>query len=237
MEQSRTHKAVKGFCITFAIGCYVAAVAFGDVMFVMLMGEVFPDGFLRYLTIAGAVTTAVSACLLLWGKYSWFTPGKQMVWAYVFWIIEIGVLMLNTLLASHIALELTLTDVLLAWRDFSPATPFVCVIGWGLIFMWDESAKARNLASETSADLADLYAHEMKAAAKSQESIDALRAGARASAQSFVQSVTGQNVAVAWDKEQVVIKPTKVHQPEPVLHGTNGNNAGEHKSFTMPPNP
>jgi hypothetical protein len=112
-------------------------VSFGDAMFIKLMWGYFPDGFLRYLAVGGACTTALSIILLVLGKERWFRPGKQLEFAYGFTGAEVLVSIFNVLCASGVSMVFW-------WMPLSPATPFVSLVGWIVIRMLDQSTKNRH---------------------------------------------------------------------------------------------
>lgn len=115
----------------------ILVVMFSDVMFIKLMWNHFPDGFMRVLAVGGAVATGLSIITLLIGKLIWFRPGAQMNWAYAFMALEIIVSILNVLAACGVA-------GMDYWMMVSPATPFVCLIGWTFVLVKDDSTKRRH---------------------------------------------------------------------------------------------
>jgi hypothetical protein len=115
----------------------ILVVMFSDVMFIKLMWNHFPDGFMRVLAVGGAIATGLSIITLLIGKLIWFRPGAQMNWAYAFMAIEIIVSILNVLSACGV-------QGMDSWMMISPATPFVCLIGWTFVLVKDNSTKRRH---------------------------------------------------------------------------------------------
>lgn len=223
---SRNWQAVKGATIGTAYLCYVAAVVFGDVMFITLMAATFPAGFLGYLAMAGAVVTAVTACALLVGKHVWFTPGNQMLAANLFWVVELGVLAMNTALAAAVAQGATLDGPLALWHWVSPVTPFVCAAGWGVIFLFDESARARNAAAEAMADVSEMYSNALRLAADDGEVKEQIKLGASQAARLFVEEVTGRAVAEVHDAKPSVKQLTA----EPVVYQRPASNGNGHST-------
>ncbi len=73
---------------------------------------------------------------LLFGKASWFTPGVQLWIAYIFTAVEVIVNVLNIVIALNPNL-----GIVELWRIFSPATPFVALIGWIFILQVDKSQR------------------------------------------------------------------------------------------------
>jgi len=86
--------------------------------------------------VLGAFCTSASIMALLFGKAAWFTPGKQLWIAYIFTAVEVIVNVLNIVIALNPNL-----GIVELWRIFSPATPFVALIGWIFILQVDKSQR------------------------------------------------------------------------------------------------
>ncbi len=189
---SRNEQALKRIAIALAALTYAGAVVYGDIQFLSIMNKAFPiDGVLRALAMAGAVMTAASALTLPLALHWWFAPGLQFLWGIVFWVLDILALGLNAILAYQIA-EGHVDPLLATWQTFSPATPLLAVIGWGLAFLLDPSQKARHARAEMEADQIDTYAEQMRQAAKSDEVYQEILTAAKLHAREFAQSLHGQ---------------------------------------------
>jgi hypothetical protein len=114
----------------------VFVVLFSDAMFIKLMWNHFPDGWLRILALTGAVATGLSIILLVLAKQYWFRPGEQMIAAWCFTGIEVLASILNVLTASGVDIPY--------WLMISPATPFVSLCGWIVIIMLDQTTNHRH---------------------------------------------------------------------------------------------
>lgn len=115
--------------------------AFGDAMFIKIMWGYFPDGFLRYLAVGGACTTALSIILLVLGKERWFRPGPQLLSAWGFTVVEVVISIFNVMCASG-------NTAMYWWLAFSPATPFASLVGWIIVRMLDPNVKQRHMQME-----------------------------------------------------------------------------------------
>jgi hypothetical protein len=93
--------------------------------------------------VLGAFCTSASIMALLFGKASWFTPGTQLWIAYIFTAVEVTVNVLNIVIALNPNL-----GIVELWRIFSPATPFVALIGWIFILQVDKSQRERHAQME-----------------------------------------------------------------------------------------
>jgi hypothetical protein len=130
------------------MGIVSLVVIFGDVMFIKLMWNHFPDGLLRIGALGGAVATALSIIVLLLGKAHWFRPGGQLIAAYLFTAVEVCVSILNVLYASGVA-----DGMMRYWEMMSPATPFVALVGWTIILQLDRSTQERHEDMEMEDDI------------------------------------------------------------------------------------
>lgn len=159
-RQSRTQKAVIGFILVAIYLVYCVAALYGDIMFLMLVRDIFPSGILGSIAIVGAIVTGVSAIILPPAKAFYIAPGKQEVLGWIFWAVEIAVLIMNTLLASEVAAG-AIDPNLAWWASLSPATPLISAIGWGLILSMDESNAVRKIFHELQSDFYDGYKAKM----------------------------------------------------------------------------
>lgn len=132
---SATTKAMMAGVQGLAFVIVVMGVVFGDVAFIWLFQNAFPDGIFRIASYIGVFATTLSVIGLFIGKTHWFRPGGQIIWAWVFAGIELTVVMVNTIAAFDVARAGVLLDpALQMWVMYvSPATPLFAVIGWFLI--------------------------------------------------------------------------------------------------------
>lgn len=194
--ESRNTKAMKSLAIGLAALTYVGAVIYGDIMFLQVMGKAFPSGIIGALAMAGAVMTAVSAITLPLALHFWFKPGLQFIWGVIFWFVDVVVLALNSILAFAIASGNITDSWLLVWGELSPATPLVAVLGWGLAFLFDPSQKLMHAKAEHEADLIDIYAEQMRQAAKEANTYQIIQRGAHQQAAQYAGMLTGTRIPV-----------------------------------------
>lgn len=175
-EMSRNEKAAHYLLVGLAYLVYCAAVIYGDLMFLQVVGAMFSDDpVLHALSFGGAIMTAASAMLLPIAKIRWLMPGNQMIAGWIFWGVEILLLAANAILAYSIVSGSN-NELMVLWRPFSPATPLVAVIGWGILFMLDPRNKMRHAVFEGFADQVDEYSKQMKQITKSGEVQEIMRA-------------------------------------------------------------
>lgn len=149
IEDSAMNKAVKGFGKLIAVIIILAVAILGDVMYIVEMQKVFPSGLLLMFCYLGAFTSFLAIGYLLLGKSVAFSPGGQMLAAWVVFGMELSIIALNIILAfnpDH-------TGFLGVWAYISPATPVLHMLGVALIFFMDQELKARHEALEMQAKM------------------------------------------------------------------------------------
>src|SRR5581483_11481638 len=143
-HMSRNEKALHYLLVGAAYVVYCLAVAYGDLMFLQVVSVMFSnDPLLHTLAFGGAIMTAASAILLPLAKIRWLMPGNQMIAGWLFWLVEVSLLAANAVLAYSLANNLS-NELTADWRPFSPATPMIAVIGWGVLFMLDPRNQMRH---------------------------------------------------------------------------------------------
>lgn len=130
-----------------AYGIIVFVVLFSDVMFVSLLWNAFPGGFMTIAAVGGAFATGMSVIALAVGKSHWFRPGPQLVFSWLFTGVEVLVSVMNVVVsvavAHHNALGYLSYYVLIA-----PATPLVALVGWIVILNLDTASTQRHAQME-----------------------------------------------------------------------------------------
>jgi len=106
----------------------------------------------------------------------------------------------RSMLAFQIAGDSALDSFMATWRLWSPATPMLAVLGWGIMFLLDPSHRVRHAQLELEADQADIYASRLKAAAKSPAVDETIRAAANEVARQFSETLNHAYVPSANGK-------------------------------------
>jgi hypothetical protein len=152
-RQSAMQRGTKGV-LKACIYLIIAAVSFyGDAVFVWMNIGHYTGTYaviFQIFLILGAFCTSASIMALLAGKASWFTPGPQLIIAYVFTGVEVTVNVLNIIVALSPNL-----GIVEYWRIFSPATPFVALIGWVIILNLDKEQRERHKQLEMEEEVND----------------------------------------------------------------------------------
>lgn len=143
MLQKIRSDGAKNVLIALAGIIYVVGVIYADVMFLSIVQSMFPSGFLRTFAVVGAFLAGATAILLPIAVHWWFSPGAQKIVGMIFYAVDMAIMVLNVILAFQIN-QGTLDSNLAIWKAACPAVPVFCIIGWGIIYMLDNSHKIRD---------------------------------------------------------------------------------------------
>lgn len=211
MNQNRTTKGIKTMSIALASLIYTSAVIYGDIQFISVMAQTFPEsGIMRALALAGAIMTAASAIVIPIALHYWLSPGPQLIWGYIFWTIDLAALSLNSILAYSIATG-TPDPWLQSWQLLSPATPLFAVFGWGIIFMLDPSQKRRHADMELEADLIDLYIGAARKAAGTNQFTEIIATGVLERAHTLASDLASNHIGTNGNRDKETAKTQPVN--------------------------
>lgn len=153
-QLSENQKSIGGFIKFGVVLIIIGVVLYSEIMFLGIISVIFPQGVLRLGAIVGAVATGMSVLALYAGKSHWFTPGSQLLAAWIFTGVEIAILVMNDILAY--SLHNGHVDGYLAlWQSVTPASPVVALVGWGVILFLDRAQQERHKDMEMEAQKAD----------------------------------------------------------------------------------
>jgi len=166
-ENSR--RALKGLAVTLSLIIYLAGLVYAGVRSYSLFAATVDPGLLP-LAVLGIVALELTAVALPLAIHFWTAPGAQCLAALGFYLLDLGLIVSNSILdAAHHSGTL-LPDFLAAYGVYAvPALPVVCMVGWALLWALDPSSREHDMiASVRSATHEALMAQIQKAA----ESVD-----------------------------------------------------------------
>lgn len=152
---SRNAKAAAGSAKFVGYTVIALVVLYSDLMFVGLLWNAFPGGFLSILALGGAFATGISIIALVVGKARWFRPGGQLIWSWAFTGIEAAISLMNIVVSVMVAKGEPLGQYLSVWLTVAPATPIVAALGWIVIFYLDREREQAHEQMEMEDDLSD----------------------------------------------------------------------------------
>lgn len=243
---SENQKAAANFIKFFVVLVILGVVVYSEIMFIGIVGVLFPTGVLRIAAIIGAVATGASIMLLYAGKSHWFTPGSQLIAAWIFTGMEVTVMVLNDILAYSMHGG-TVDSYLQIWQEFTPASPVIALVGWVIITYLDVSERERHKDMEMEAQRNQaereytIAAHEATITLKEQHlkqvtarlqdvlSSDAVQAQIAQHAQRMVAQVLTDVSGINAPIELGPLPPPRVVESNPLAQAT--SKAPDDKGF------
>ncbi len=174
LAEGANAKAMRGLMIGLAALVVLAVSGYGTVIYIQLMGKVFPAGPLLLACYMGAAANLLLMLVLLVGKFVWFRPGAHEVASWIVTGVELLVAILNMMLAYEVASGQKLTDVMQGWYYLAPISPVFSMIGAIVLIMTSTELRKRHkqLAMQEEAEVAqhqfDLAMHKAHMEVKNQ---------------------------------------------------------------------
>ena len=94
-------KALRSLMIGLAALVVLAVSGYGTVIYIQLMGKVFPSGPLLMACYMGAFANVILMLVLLVGKFVWFRPGAHEVASWIVTGVELLVAILNLMFRQN----------------------------------------------------------------------------------------------------------------------------------------
>jgi hypothetical protein len=117
---------------------------YGTVIYIQLMGKVFPSGPLQLACYMGAAANLVLMVVLLVGKFVWFRPGAHEVASWIVMGVELLVVILNMILSYQLASGQPLQSVIAAWYYLAPVSPVFSMIGAIVLIMTSSELRKKH---------------------------------------------------------------------------------------------
>lgn len=212
-SEAGASKILKAFVWLVVLG----VVGYSEVLYLGIIGNLFPPGVLYVACLLGAFCTGISVICLYAGKSVWFRPGSQLIAAWGFTIVEVVVLVMNDILAQAIHQQAAIDQYLSLYKFCVPAVPVVALVGWGILFALDPAQKVKHARMEMEDEQAEMQLQfererfdatmdiqrqaleimkqQLAAEIASQASLAHLQMGATRVASDAIQQLTGINPA------------------------------------------
>ncbi len=153
-QPTANEKGISSITKFFIAAIITAGVVYSEILFLGIIGTIFPAGVMQAGAIIGAVTTGASVLVLCIGKSHTFRPGIQMHAAWAFTGTEIAVLIMNDVLAYAIH-QGHVDPWLQVWQGFCPAAPVISIIGWIVIVFLNPERHIRHKHMEMQDEFAE----------------------------------------------------------------------------------
>ena len=200
---------------------YLAGALFATITFSQHVSGQFPnDPLFRVMAYAGAWANMFSLALMPLAKEYWVSGRSMTMAAWLFWIAEVSIVVLNTLAAYG-------SEWAIWWTALSPASPIFVVAVWGLIWYLNPEAKAHQDQVNFYLEAQQDFQAKMRRAMRSQRVQDIMGEGAAQAAQQYAE----RSLNVAIDPTHRTKRNPAIREPEPVFINDNGKGVAvlEHK--------
>ena len=136
--------AMRGLMIGLAALVVLSVSGYGTVIYIQLMGKVFPTGPLQLACYMGAAANLILMVVLLVGKFVWFRPGAHEVASWIVTGVELLVVILNMILSYQLASGQPLQSLMAAWYYFAPVSPVFSMVGAIVLIMTSSELRKKH---------------------------------------------------------------------------------------------
>jgi hypothetical protein len=198
--------AFKYLAITLSLVVYLAGLLYGAVRSYTLFASTV-DSDLLPLAVIGIVALELSALALPLAVHFWTAPGSQRLAALGFYVLDLALIVGNSILDAAHHSGVILPTFLLAYSTYAvPALPVLCMIGWALIWALDPYSRERDMAETVKAATHEALMSQIQKAAESVDISRAVEDAANEAARALVGETLGRAPRV----------PTQPATPMPV---------------------
>jgi hypothetical protein len=148
IADSANVQAARGLMIGLAALVVLSVSGYGTVIYIQLMGKVFPTGPLQLACYMGAAANFVLMVVLLVGKFVWFRPGAHEIASWMVTGVELVVVILNMILSFQLASGQPLQSLMAAWYYIAPISPVFSMIGAIVLIMTSSELRKKHHALE-----------------------------------------------------------------------------------------
>lgn len=145
MLDQHNQKSARGLIVFGSGVAYVLSIVMMEALVGMALGDLASSPITQALIGVGILGTFISACLIPLAMHYWLAPGNQYRVGIFFWLADLAVLALNAATAYQLIKSMTLDGFFAMWQLALPFIgPAVCILGWGIVYLLDESQKDRH---------------------------------------------------------------------------------------------
>src|SRR5712691_3684966 len=136
--------AVRALMVGLTALVVLSVSGYGTVIYIQLMGKVFPSGPLQLACYMGAAANLVLMLVLLVGKFVWFRPGAHEVASWIVTGVELLVVILNMILSYQLAGGQPLQSFMATWHYFAPVSPVFSMVGAIVLIMTSSELRKKH---------------------------------------------------------------------------------------------
>jgi hypothetical protein len=144
LRESSNTRAVRGLMIGLAAAVVLVVSGFGTVIYIQLMGKIFPSGPLAIACYLGAAANFLLMIVLLVGKFVWFRPGWHELTSWLVTGSELLVAVFNLMLAYQLGNGAHVAGLLAVWLGLAPISPVFSMVGATLLIMTSVEMRKRH---------------------------------------------------------------------------------------------
>src|SRR5689334_8570546 len=188
-ENSR--RALKGLAVTLSLIIYLAGLVYAGVRSYSLFAATVDPGLLP-LAVLGIVALELTAVALPLAIHFWTAPGAQRLAALGFYLLDLGLIVGNSVLdAAHHSGTL-LPGFLTAYGVYAvPALPVACMVGWALLWALDPASREHDMIASVRTATHEALMAQIQKAAESVDISQAVETAAGEAARALVGETLG----------------------------------------------
>jgi hypothetical protein len=212
-ENSR--RALRGLAVTLSLIIYLAGLVYAGVRSYSLFAATVDPGLLP-LAVLGIVALELTAIGLPLAIHFWTAPGAQRLAALGFYLIDLALIVGNSVLdAAHHSGTL-LPGFLAAYGVYAvPALPVVCMVGWALLWALDPSSREHDMIASVRTATHEALMAQIQKAAESVDISQAVENAAGEAARALVGETLGRAPRRAPDAAMMTAHHTYNADTEP----------------------
>jgi len=186
------HRAWRGLALALSLLVYLAGLTYAAVRSYSLFAATIRADLLP-LAVLGLVALELSAIGLPLAIHYWTSPGPQRLAALGFYLLDLGLIIGNSILDAAHQSGTLLPEFLQAYGVYAvPALPVLCMMGWALIWTLDPASRERDMADSVRAATHEALMSQIQRAAESVDISRMVESAAEESAFALVGETLGR---------------------------------------------
>jgi hypothetical protein len=189
-ENSR--RALRGLAVTLSLIIYLAGLVYAGVRSYSLFAATV-DPSLLPLAVLGIVALELTAVGLPLAIHFWTAPGAQRLAALGFYMLDLALIVGNSVLDAAHHSGMLLPGFLMAYGVYAvPALPVVCMVGWALLWALDPASREHDMIASVRTATQEALMAQIQKAAESVDISQAVENAAGEAARALVGETLGR---------------------------------------------
>ena len=192
MMKENSRKGLKGLAVTLSLMIYLAGLVYAGVRSYSLFAATIRADLLP-LAVLGIIALELSAIGLPLAIHFWTAPGPQRMAAMGFYVLDLALVVSNSILDAAHQSGTLLPEFLNAYGVYAvPALPVACMVGWALIWALDPASREHDMAESVRAATHEALMSQIQRAAESVDITRAVEETANEAARALVGETLGR---------------------------------------------